>query len=363
VLAQLASRLALIAVATSLAGAAGCAAPSGEDDVEEGAKQALVERRVEGLAAVSPPLHLVTSRTAAAMLGTPLPAGRKLVVIRELTLDGADARLVVDATSLRTALVSSNELSRATRGANAADAFDETPYVASLRELASTHRALERIDDEAATGSVREPFALTVDMCQSRKPWERRLFEWAVDLSTTTGKPVPIGVAMTGGWAKAYPNELDQLLGWERAGKLAITWINHSATHPLHCEDASCRRAKFLTDPSVDFDAEVLGLERALISRGLLPSPIFRFPGLTHDSTRLGQLARLSLMAIDADAWIAKGQPIRSRSVVLVHGNGNEPQGIDGFLRAVREPTRAAELRGGQSALVSPLLIAPSPPR
>ncbi len=361
----LASRLGLLAFSLTAATAVGCASPTddGDDVAAEGADQALVERHVEGLSAIAPAPRLVTTRATAAMLGAALPASRKLVVIRELKLDGTAARLVVDATSLETAVVSSSALSGGTRAAVASDDFEATPYIASLRDLATTRRALERIDDDAPTGGAREPFALTVDMCQSRKPWEKRLFDWAVDLSTQTGKPVPVGVAMTGGWAKAYPNELDQLLGWERDGKLAITWINHSATHPLHCEDASCRRAKFLTDASVDFDAEVLGLERALISRGMLPSPIFRFPGLTHDRTRLEQLSRLSLMPIDADAWIAKGQPIRPGSVVLVHGNGNEPQGIDAFLRAVREPSRAAALRSGQSALVSPLLIAPAPPR
>jgi hypothetical protein len=95
----------------------------------------------------------------------------------------------------------------------------------------------------------------------------------------------------------------------------------------------------------------------------MVPSAIFRFPGLTHDPNRLSQLSPLSLMPLDADAWIAKGQGIHARAVVLVHGNGNEPEGITGFLRAVEEPTRAANLRSGKAALVSPLLVAPVPPR
>ena len=73
------------------------------------------------------------------------------------------------------------------------------------------------------------------------------------------------------------------------------------------------------------------------------------------------QLAGYSLMAIDGDAWIAKGQPIKPRAVVLVHGNGNEPEGITGFLK--QAGNRSRDLASGKSALVDPLLIAPSPAR
>ena len=175
-------------------------------------------------------------------------------------------------------------------------------------------------------------------------------------------KPVPLGIAMTGLWTKAHPAEVDQLLAWQSAGKLAITWINHSSTHPLFCQNDACSRGQFLTAPSINFDEEVFGLERTLLARGIVPSVVFRFPGLIHDRNRLHQLSRLSLIAIDADAWIGKGQGIKPRAVVLVHGNGNEPGGITGFLRAVQAPTRFGSLASGKAALVSPLLIAPFPP-
>src|SRR5262249_55041974 len=136
--------------------------------------------------------------------------------------------------------------------------------------------------------------------------------------------PIPLGIAMSGGWAKNHGTEFDKILDFQKRGKIAITWMNHSLTHPLHCLDSACINGLFLDAPDVDFDEEVLGLERILLARSLVPSVIFRFPGLVHDEDRLKQLTKFSLLPLDADAWIAKGEPIKSHAVVLVHGNGNE---------------------------------------
>lgn len=374
----------LLLFASAVASSAGCATPVDEeaasnadgavdgehaaedDDGLASAGEAITAHAAEGLAPISPPSGRVATRDLAVHAGARIAAGARLLAIRTFLLDGVPSALVVDADSLETSVVRASDLDAATRAATASDSLDASPYAKSLAAVAqgaAANKALDRVAPSAKTGSAAEPFALTVDMCQSKKPWEEALFEWAVSLSDTLGKPVPIGVAMTGGWARAHPTEFDRLVDWTRTGKLAITWINHSSTHPLHCLDASCRRAEFLTAASVDFDAEVLGLEQALLARGLSPSVLFRFPGLVHDAERLAQLGRFSLLPIDANAWIAKGQPLAARSVVLVHGNGNEPPGISGFFRAVQGGPREAALASGRSALVSPLLVAPSPPR
>ncbi len=335
----------------------------GDDEVDEieASEDPLASNEVVDYAAISPPELRVTTGTIDSRLGPTIVGGRRLAVIRRLSFQAKAARLVVDVDSYETSLVEAGALDASARAATASDAIADAPYLKSLAELSASGQALDSLDEDAPTGDVDEPFALTVDMCQSRKPWEKRLFDWAIDLSDKLHQPVPVGIAMTGLWAKAHAPELDQILAWQSAGKLAITWINHSSTHPLHCQNSSCSRARFLTAPSVNFDEEVFGLERSLLERGIVPSVIFRFPGLVHDRPRMDQLARLSLMAIDADAWIAKGQGIKPRAVVLVHGNGNEPEGITGFLRAVQTPARAANLASGRAALVSPLLIAPVP--
>lgn len=333
-----------------------------EDDDTGSASEAVTAHAAEGLEAVSPPETRVATADVAIRFGVKPTRDAKLATIRRFRLDGVPTSVVVDVDTLTSAVVSDAELARTTR---AGDAFASSPFVASLAETAraaAANRALDRIAASADAGDAQEPFALTIDMCQSRRPWDQALFEWAVGLSDRLGRPVPVGIAMTGGWARAHPNELSQIVSWGDTRKLAITWINHSSTHPLNCLDEACRRATFLTAGTVDFDAEVLGLEQALLARGLAPSVLFRFPGLVHDANRLRQLARLSLLPLDANAWIAKGQPIGPRTVVLVHGNGNEPPGIRGFLGAVQSGARADALARGRSALVSPLLVAPSPP-
>ncbi|MDB4947150.1 MAG: hypothetical protein JWP97_6684 [Labilithrix sp.] len=362
-------------LATAGGGAALGCAPAADDDGQELAsdgeigdgdedatEDALTTRTITGYAAVTPPERRVLTAGEAALVGAALVAGHRVAVIRTAVFDSQAAKLVVDEDSFATSLVTSAALARSSRAASGADSAS-SPWSESLAEVSRRGAALEHLAVTPASLGATEPFALTIDMCQSRKAWEKRLFDWAVDLAHQRGEPTRIGIAMTGVWAKAHPTELDQLLAWQRTGKLDITWINHSSTHPLHCLDASCRRAEFLTNASVDMVEEVLGEERVALARGMAPSVLFRFPGLTHDAHRLAQLARLSVMAIDGDGWIAKGQPIAPGAVVLVHGNGNEPEGITGFLKQVGTPARKTALASGATRLVSPLLVVPSPPR
>ena len=363
----------VLAIGSLAVAAPGCVAPNDEDEAEldgelaggeaAASEDALTTRDVTAYAPVAPPEHRVTTASLAAQLGAPIAAGRKLAVIRSATYQGAAVRLVVDEESYATSLVAASALAGATRASGEADHVQDTPYARSLEGLADGGHALTGLASAAPSGGADETFALTIDMCQSRKAWEKRLFDWAVALSDKLHKPIPVGIAMTGVWAKGHPAELDQLSAWQRSSKLAITWVNHSSTHPLHCLDAACRRAEFLTASSVDFDEEVLGEERVVLARGMMPSTIFRFPGLVHDERRLRQLSRLSLMPLDADGWIAKGQAIHPRAVVLVHGNGNEPAGIAGVLRQVESPARAAALLSGKSALVPIIHAAPAPAR
>lgn len=174
--------------------------------------------------------------------------------------------------------------------------------------------------------------ALTVDMCQSSKPWERAFFQWVVAEGRRRGEPLELNVAMTGIWAKSHPAEFAQLTTWRKQGDIRITWVNHSFRHPLHCSGRSCA---FLTHPSENINSAVLLEEQDLLSRGEIPSLFFRFPGLTHDERTLSGVSALGLYTLDGDAWLAKGQSIHDGAVILVHGNGNEPEGIRRFFSAV----------------------------
>ena len=109
---------------------------------------------------------------------------------------------------------------------------------------------------------------------------------------------------------------------------LAITWGNHSYSHPV-ADD-------FLDSKKVDFRQEVLKNITTMKKFGLQPSRYFRFPGLRHNPQRLKELKSLGYVAVDANAWLGKmhwwhrfiGGKIKAGSIILIHGNGNERAGV-----------------------------------
>jgi Polysaccharide deacetylase len=161
-----------------------------------------------------------------------------------------------------------------------------------------------------------QSIAITIDLCQSHKPYEKKLFQALEGLGHRQGKPVPIAVAIAGGWISKHQTELAAL----KKMYLNITWVNHSYTHPVAND--------FLNNPKVDFKREVLANIELMKRNGLTPSKYFRFPGLRHNALRLKQLHDLGYTNLDADAWLAKGQPIKNGSIILIHGNGNEEPGV-----------------------------------
>lgn len=176
---------------------------------------------------------------------------------------------------------------------------------------------------------------LTVDMCPSRRPFEREFFTAVAGLSRRSGRATPVALAMTGNWLENHRAELAWLVQQVREGRLAITWVNHSFTHPYDPKTALARN--FLLSPGIDFEREVLATEQLMLENGLTPSPFFRFPGLVADGRVLEKLRQLSLIPIGSNAWLAKGEQPKQGSFILVHGNGNEPAGIARVMPLLRE--------------------------
>lgn len=169
------------------------------------------------------------------------------------------------------------------------------------------------------SGPAPTPFNITisVDLCQSHKPYEKRLFVYLDNLAEKLGKPVPIAICVAGGWLQKHQQELKEIKAYKN---LDITWVNHSLTHPVDND--------FLNNPKVAFKKEVYGNFALMKKYGLKPSKYFRFPGLRHNKARLALLKKMGYTSLDASAWLAKGEPIKDGCVILVHGNGNEPKGI-----------------------------------
>jgi hypothetical protein len=73
-----------------------------------------------------------------------------------------------------------------------------------------------------------------------------------------------------------------------------------------------------------------------MLQNGLRPSTFFRFPGLVSDQQVVDSVLNYGIIPIGSDAWLAKGQKAYSGSIVLIHGNGNEPMGVKDFIRLLQ---------------------------
>ncbi len=85
----------------------------------------------------------------------------------------------------------------------------------------------------------------------------------------------------------------------------------------------------------VDPTREILDTERLLIANGETPSLFFRFPGLVSSDPLMETVRKFHLVTLGADAWLAIGQKPGPGSIVLVHPNGNEPEGLRRFAAAI----------------------------
>ena len=172
---------------------------------------------------------------------------------------------------------------------------------------------------------------LTTDLCPSSKTgFERRLYQTLIDRFK---HPVPVTLFISGRWIAHHEEALKQLHRWEQEGKLAITWGNHTYTHPYH--PSKPLKHNFVLSPGYNLKSDTLKLEQTLLERGIVPSIFFRFPGLVSDQKSMETIRGLGLIPIGSDAWLAKGQQPKQGSIILIHGNKNEPKGVDLFLKMV----------------------------
>lgn len=244
--------------------------------------------------------------------------------IRQIqTLKKESVYLAVDPDTLNTKLIRASCLSCSNSQSPPAD------YGTLLAASLQNSQPLQNAGVKHSLKPVRSPL-LTVDLCPSRKGFEKRLFDAL--LNSNIPRPIPVGLAITGKWMQAHAAEMKYLLGLESSGQIEIWWINHSHSHPY--SKSRALKTNFLLSPGVNFQNEVMSTETQLIANGLTPSVFFRFPGLVSSQTLVQTLGSWGLVTLGSDAWLAKGETPKAGSVILVHGNGNEPGGIDIFLRS-----------------------------
>jgi hypothetical protein len=265
------------------------------------------------------PAHTVTHYTP----HQPLCEGNR-AAIRAFVLDGKDKQLVVNTQTLKTSI----------------EPLVKTPWSPCtdshyLRLLARSTASPYPLHNDGITHQNSEGMAITTDLCpSSKKRFEKKLYE---TLISHFPNPVPVTLFITGKWIDKHPKALKQFQTWEHDGKLAITWGNHTYTHPYRPSKPD--QQTFSLTPGYDLRRDTLRLEKRLLEAGVVPSVFFRFPGLISNKHTIKIIHDLGLIPIGTNAWIAKGQKPKKGSIVLLHGNRNEPQGVKRFLKMIRKQT------------------------
>jgi len=276
--------------------------------------------------------RVVNLRVCFALQAGTAQTGPRLV-LRRFQQAGRQRALVVDPSSLDTEIDSSPPPAACSPWTAVRPALSATPYG---RALADAERNETGLQDAGIVHTL--PGAgvvLTVDLCPSRRPLDRSLFQSVIAQFEPEEWPVPFGVAITGVWMREHPDDLAWLLDRVNRGDAAITWINHSFSHRF--APGAPLAHNFLLEPGTNLEAEILRTEQAMLEHGMVPSVFFRFPGLVSSRESFDRVVAHGLVPVGSDAWLAKGQRPTGGSIVLVHGNGNDSLGVRDFLRLVHK--------------------------
>ena len=222
--------------------------------------------------------------------------------------------------------------------ARAREYFANTAYVNALNKAEKQSKTIQ--DAGIQTGMPQETgITLTADLCPSHKPLDRSIFTDIFTEFKKVERPVPIALSVTGIWMRDHQADLAWLKQLQARQEIYITWINHSFNHRV--SKTLPLSENFLLEPGTNIYKEVTETEKAMLNNGLLPSVFFRFPGLVSDQQLVYAITGFGLIPIGTDAWLAKGQQPQAGSIVLIHGNGNEPVGVADFIKLLKTKTRA----------------------
>ncbi|MDO3625574.1 polysaccharide deacetylase [Mucilaginibacter sp. BT774] len=221
--------------------------------------------------------------------------------------------------------------------AEARTAFKNTPYEKAIRKAEKQSTSIQDAGIERGI-PTEAGISLTADLCPSHKPLDRRIFTTIFTEFKKVEKPAPIALSVSGLWMLNHKEDLEWLKHLSNEGEIRITWIDHSYNHRV--SKTAPLKENFLLEPGTDISYEVLATEQLMLKNGLVPSAFFRFPGLISDQQLVYKITDFGLIPIGSDAWLAKGQQPNAGSIVLIHGNGNEPVGVEDFIKLLRSKTK-----------------------
>jgi len=266
------------------------------------------------------------------------------ITLRKFENDGKTYFLLVNPATLETKTDEANlyQVKPVTMAAIRV-AFKNTPYVKALQQAEKQSGALQNAGIKSGA-PAETGISLTADLCPSHKPLDRRIFTAINSEFKNIEHPVPIALSVSGIWMQKHPEDLVWLKQLQRDSEINVTWINHSFNH--HVSPTSPLNKNFLLEPGTNINYEVLETEKLMLKNGLLPSVFFRFPGLVSNKKLVYRITSFGLIPIGADAWLAKGQKPQLGSIVLIHANGNEPVGVEDFLKLLQ--TKTEQIAGKQ---------------
>jgi hypothetical protein len=260
------------------------------------------------------------------------------LILRRFQNNGRDYFLLVNPQTLHTKV---NETSfyqvKQMTLAQTRDFFKNTPYVKAISQAEKQSVNIQNAGIEHGIPSE-TGISLTADLCPSRKPLDRRIFVDMFDEFKKVEKPAPIALSVSGLWMLHHAADIEWLKKLRNEGQIRITWVNHSYNHRV--SKTAPLKENFLLEPGTDINYEVLATEKLMLKNGLIPSAFFRFPGLVSDQQVVFKITDFGLIPIGSDAWLAKGQQAQNGSIVLIHGNGNEPVGVNDFINLLHSKTR-----------------------
>lgn len=270
-------------------------------------------------------------------VATNLP--RELMILRSFDNYGKHYLLLVNPQTLETRIDESDFYQvRPMTMAQARAFFITTPYQKALKKAEKQSVTIQDAGIEAGIPQEKG-ISLTADLCPSHRPLDKVIFTDIIAEFKKVERPVPVALSITGVWMRQHPQDLDWLKKMQANKEIYITWINHSFNHRVSLKEPL--KENFLLEPGTDINYEVLETEKAMLKNGLLPSVFFRFPGLVSDQQLVYRITNFGLIPVGTDAWLAKGQQPQAGSIVLIHGNGNEPVGVKDFINLLHSKTRA----------------------
>jgi hypothetical protein len=247
------------------------------------------------------------------------------VAIREFEVNSTKCYLTLNPNTLDTKIIKDYNFTQ-----SCTNELNSTRYI-KLLDKSISNKAHPLQNDgitQASSGTY-----LSTDLCpSSKKGFEHRLYSQVIK---SFKNPVPITLFITSKWIQSHQEELNTLKSWQADGNLSITWGNHTALHIYHPK--APLEKNFVLSPEENLTNDILSLEISLIQEDITPSVFFRFPGLVSSKEAIKEVKRLGLITIGSKSWLAIKPNLHDGSIILTHGNKNEPKGVDILLKLIKD--------------------------